>query len=80
MTKKNTLTNMEYESLKHLAMNDGCASAGTELTFMDVNDNTDHLDKQIRNATETEIYNFWYQYTMDCIEALRYSDETDGTE
>lgn len=80
MTKKNTLTNMEYESLKHLAMNDGCASAGSELTFMDVNDNTAHLDQQIRNASETEIYNYWYEYTMDYIEALRYSDETDGTE
>ena len=75
MTKKNTLTNMEYESLKHLAMNDGCASAGSELTFMDMNDNTADLDRKIRNKSETEIYNFWYKCTMDYIAAMNREDD-----
>lgn len=76
MTTKDTLNiitadNTEYENMKNLAILDGYASSGMEFTGIPFKDTAD-IDSRLATATPTEIYNYWYTYTLDCIEAMNH--------
>lgn len=58
---------MEYEEIKHHAMNEACKAHNSELRFYDLTDNTDNIDRQLKNKkpSHEEIYNFWYDWTVE---------------
>lgn len=67
-----TRTRMEYEDIKHVAMNDASAGLGKNYTWEDLCDNTEQYDRKVKDYSDSDLYAYWYKWTVDCIEAMEY--------
>ena len=75
-----TMNIMEYEEIKHRAMDDACIAEGSDLRYYDINDNTESTDRWVFAEMKTipfrfDVYNFWYNWTTDYLDNMDWEGE-----